>query len=99
MSLLDSEILLLIVVILISGSIAGLLAGMFGVGGGVILVPTLIYTLDSLEYNYMLNTHIAIGTSLAIIIPTSISSAYSHYKKGSVDLEILKINEEFKKYF
>lgn len=61
------------------GLTAGTLGGLLGVGGGIIIVPALIYLLK-------LPTHVAVGTSLAVIIPTAISGSFTHFTKGNVDL-------------
>ena len=76
-------------VLFTAGIITGLLAGLFGVGGGIILVPALLYAFDELGYSSDFTTHMAIGTSLAIIVPTSITSAWSYYKRGSVDIILI----------
>ena len=88
--ILDADILPLLGILLASGVLAGTLAGLFGVGGGVVLVPALLYAFDFLGYDPLFTTHMAVGTSLAIIIPTAISSAQSHYRKGSVDLFLVR---------
>ncbi len=85
-SFLNPEFLTLLGLLLLSGAFAGLLAGLFGVGGGIIIVPALLYAFDELGYSQEFTTHMAVGTSLAIIVPTSISSAWSYYKRGSVNI-------------
>ena len=82
-SFFNPELLSLLGLLLVSGAFAGLLAGLFGVGGGIILVPALFYVFDELGYSSELTTHLAVGTTLGIIVPTSISSAWSYYKRGS----------------
>lgn len=71
-----------IIILLMTGGIAGVLAGLFGIGGGIVLVPGLLYvfTAQGLSGNIM---HMAVGTSLAIIIPTGWASARGHFKKGA----------------
>lgn len=76
--------------LLITGVIGGLIAGLFGVGGGIVIVPILFWIFTSLNFPNEILMHMAIGSSLATIIPTSISSARAHYKKGSIDIEIIK---------
>jgi len=71
------------------GALAGLLAGMLGIGGGAVLVPGLYYLFSHFGYTEHA-MHIAAGTSLLTIIFTGSSSGYSHYKRGAVDLDILK---------
>jgi uncharacterized membrane protein YfcA len=76
--------------LIISGVVGGLVAGMLGVGGGIVIVPVLYHVLDLMGIDPGVRMHIAVGTSLATIIPTSISSARSHNAKGAVDWEILR---------
>lgn len=70
---------------LVAGVLAGLLSGLFGVGGGLIIVPILTFVFASLTFPEQHIMHIALGTSLATIIFTSISSARAHHKNGNVD--------------
>lgn len=74
----------------VAGCVAGIVAGLLGVGGGIVIVPVLFETLPFLGVPEGLRMHIAVGTSLAIIIPTSISSARAHYRRDAVDVGILK---------
>ena len=73
-----------------AGAATGLLAGMFGVGGGAISVPILFFTFGELGSPPEIAMPLAVGTSLAIIVPTSIRSAYGHHQKGALDLAVLK---------
>jgi uncharacterized membrane protein YfcA len=77
-------------VLLVAGSCGGLLAGLLGVGGGIVIVPVLYMLFPFLDIAPEIRMHLAVGTSLATIIPTSVMSARSHYKRGGVDLELLK---------
>lgn len=79
-----------LLLLLIAGSIAGVLAGLLGIGGGLVLVPTLIFVFDLLEVPTTVLSHLAIGTSLSTIIATSLSSARAHFGRGSVDVELLR---------
>lgn len=72
-----------------AGIIAGFLAGLLGVGGGVVLVPAIYYASHLLYPDDPNLMHIAVGTSLAIIIPTGFSSASAHWRHGHVRLDIL----------
>ena len=72
------------------GIIAGLLAGMFGIGGGIIIVPILIASFINYGFNEEIVVHLAIGTSLASIFFTGASSANAHRVKKSIDYEIMK---------
>jgi len=68
-----------------AGSLAGFVAGFFGVGGGIILVPILLYYYNSvLSVSSVVSTHLAMGTSLLIVVATSVFSAASHYRNGHV---------------
>ena len=73
-----------------TGVIAGILAGMLGVGGGIVIVPVLFWLLDTLQFPAPILMHMAVGTSLATIVPTSISSMRAHHKRGAVDVGLLK---------
>lgn len=66
------------------GIFAGLSAGLLGVGGGIIVVPVLIYSFTALGFSPEVLTHMAVGTSLATIIITSTGSVFQHHRKGSV---------------
>src|SRR3954447_5052657 len=76
--------------LLAAGAVTGLLAGVFGVGGGAIIVPVLyeLFRLQGIPEDVRMP--LAVGTSLAIIIPTSIRSFRAHQKKGAVDLSVLR---------
>jgi uncharacterized membrane protein YfcA len=78
------------VAMLATGAMAGVLAGLFGIGGGIVIVPVLETALGFLGVDPAIRMHVAVGTSLATIIPTSMSSALAHYKRNSVDVEIVK---------
>jgi len=66
------------------GIFAGLLSGLLGVGGGIVVVPVLILTFKSLEFPPEVLTHLAVGTSLATIIFTSVSSVRNHHRNAAV---------------
>ena len=76
--------------LLASGLLAGFAGGVFGIGGGFVVVPALLLMLPLLGGDHSQYAHVAIGTSAATIIVTSIRSVMSHAKRGSVDFEILK---------
>ena len=82
--------LILGVAMLATGTVAGVLAGLFGIGGGIVIVPVLETALGFLGVDPAIRMHVAVGTSLATIIPTSISSARAHHLRNSVDVEIVK---------
>lgn len=72
------------------GVIAGLLAGLLGVGGGLVIVPMLVYCFTSQGVSYESIMHLALGTSMASIMFTSISSFMSHHRRGAVHWDIVK---------
>lgn len=76
--------------LVIAGVVSGMVAGMLGVGGGIVIVPVLYHVLGSAGVPEDLRMHLAVGTSLATIIPTSLSSLSSHARKGAVDWAQLK---------
>ena len=76
--------------LLATGVLGGLIAGLLGVGGGIVIVPVLFWIFTSLKFPDEILMHMAIGSSLATIIPTSIASARAHYHKGSIDVDVLK---------
>lgn len=82
--------LLLTLTMLLTGCVAGVLAGLFGIGGGIVIVPVLEAALGILGVDAAIRMHVAVATSLATIIPTSISSARAHHQRKSVDFEIVK---------
>ena len=75
---------------LLLGAAAGVLAGLFGVGGGMIIVPALIYSLKAQGVAPEVLTHMAVGTSLATIAFTSINSVRAHHQRGAVRWEIFR---------
>tara|TARA_Y100001970_G_C14238697_1_gene863524 strand:- start:598 stop:1422 length:825 start_codon:yes stop_codon:yes gene_type:complete len=80
------DIIFLIFLLVLSGVFTGFVSGLFGVGGGIIMVPALIHVFDELGYSNEFTTHLAIGTSLGIIVPTSLISAWSYHKRGSLKI-------------
>jgi uncharacterized membrane protein YfcA len=76
---------------LATGVVSGVMAGLLGIGGGAIIVPVLATALALMNFDSDVIQHVAVGTSLAIIIPTGISSARSHHKRGAVDVKVLKL--------
>ena len=77
--------------IILAGSLAGVLAGLLGVGGGIVIVPLLYYVLNFLEFDQSIIMHVAVATSLFIIIPTSIRSSIEHRVRGSFDKNVFKL--------
>ncbi len=72
------------------GAFAGVLAGLLGVGGGIVLVPAFFYVFTALGYDSPQLMQMCLGTSLATIIVTSLRSVSAHNKKGAVDWDILR---------
>ncbi|WP_246717529.1 sulfite exporter TauE/SafE family protein [Oricola nitratireducens] len=75
----------------VTGMISGTLAGLLGVGGGIVIVPVLFWVLQTFKIAPEYASHLAVATSLATIIPTSISSMRAHNKRGTVDRDLLKL--------
>lgn len=75
---------------LVTGAAGGVIAGLLGVGGGIVVVPALELALGVLGVDPGVRMHVAVATSLATIVPTSISSSRAHHRRGAVDLELLR---------
>lgn len=73
-----------------TGLISGVMAGLLGIGGGIIMVPAMVLAYQLLGYDPAVIMHVAVGTSLGVIIPTGLRSAQSHNKRGAVDWAIAK---------
>ena len=80
----------IIAALIATGIFAGILAGLFGVGGGIVIVPVLYFLLQGFGVSPESAMMIATATSLATIVPTSISSIRSHHAKGNIDLALIK---------
>ena len=85
-----NEIINLLVVLAIAAAVAGFMAGLLGVGGGIIMVPALYYAFTVLDFDILTRMHLSVGTSLAIIIPTSIISTKTHMEYDAVDFNMVK---------
>ena len=85
-----NEILNLLFVLGIAASVAGFMAGLLGVGGGIVMVPALYYAFTVLDFDILTRMHLSVGTSLAIIIPTSIISTKTHMEHDAVDFKMVK---------
>lgn len=72
------------------GAFAGLIAGLFGVGGGLVIVPVLVFVFKSQAVSGEVLVHLAIGTSLATIVFTSVSSVYAHHRRGAVRWDLFR---------
>ena len=84
------DIINLLAVLAISAAVAGFMAGLLGVGGGIIMVPALYYAFTVLDFELATRMHLAVGTSLAIIIPTSIISTKTHMEHDAVYFKMVK---------
>ncbi|MBH0055343.1 sulfite exporter TauE/SafE family protein [Pseudoalteromonas sp. SWXJZ94C] len=80
----------IVVALIATGIFAGILAGLFGVGGGIVIVPVLYFLLQGFGVSPESAMMIATATSLATIVPTSLSSIRSHHSKGNIDLALIK---------
>ncbi len=80
----------ILLLLLVLGSVVGLLAGLLGIGGGLLVVPALLFLLPQLGVATDIVMNMALATSLATIIVTSSSSAMNHLKLGNVDLFVVK---------
>src|SRR5712692_10577991 len=84
------QLLWLAAALVVAGAVTGILAGLFGVGGGAIIVPILYQVFTVLDVPEAVRMPLSIGTSLAIIIPTCIAAYRAHRAKGAVDEPILR---------
>ncbi|CAA0079807.1 Uncharacterised protein [BD1-7 clade bacterium] len=80
-----------LLIFLVMGTVAGLIAGMFGVGGGVIIVPALVYVFSLQGISADVLTHLAVGSSLAVITVTAISSVLAHHRNGFVQWHVFRV--------
>ena len=85
-----NEIIYLLTVLAAAAAVAGFMAGLLGVGGGIIMVPALYYAFTVLGFDIVTRMHLSVGTSLAIIIPTSIISTKTHMEHKAVDFKMVK---------
>jgi len=85
-----SQLLPMVALLAAIGAFAGLVAGLLGVGGGIILVPAFYYAFTSLGYTGPQLMQVCLATSLATIIVTSVRSVLAHHRKGAVDWPILR---------
>lgn len=76
--------------LLATGAAAGTLAGLLGVGGGIVIVPILYLLFPYFDVPESVRMHLAVGTSLATIVPTGLVSAQSHWKRGGVDMDLVR---------
>jgi uncharacterized membrane protein YfcA len=86
----SGELVVLAGALLAAGAVTGLLAGLLGIGGGGILVPVLFELFGALGVDDAVRMHLAVGTSLAVIVPTSLRSFAAHRARGAVDLDLVR---------
>ena len=79
-----------LVLYLLLGALAGIVAGLFGIGGGLLIVPVLVFTFELQGIPVEVLTHMAVATSLATIVITSISSIRTHHQHGAVRWELFR---------
>ena len=89
-SLDQNQIIFIVTVMAASAVVVGFMAGLFGIGGGLIMVPVLFYVFSFVGIERTFVMHLAIGTSFSIIIPNSIISTITHMKFKAVDFSIVK---------
>lgn len=85
-----TDLLILAAVMLATGAVGGVLAGLLGIGGGIVIVPALDAALSFLQVDPAIRMHMAVATSLATIIPTSIASSRAHHKRAAVDIDLVR---------
>ena len=89
-SLDQNQIIFIVTVMAASAVVVGFMAGLFGIGGGLIMVPVLFYVFSFVGIERTFVMHLAVGTSFSIIIPNSIISTITHMKFKAVDFNIVK---------
>ena len=85
-----STFLQLALLLAATGIVGGVLAGLLGVGGGIVIVPVLYHVFSYLDLDAAIRMHLAVGTSLATIIPTSIRSVRAHHARGAFDATLFR---------
>lgn len=85
-----TQLLPMLVLLLLIGAFSGVIAGLLGVGGGIVLVPAFFYAFSALGYAGPTLMRVCIATSLATIIVTSIRSVHAHNRRGAVDWDVLR---------
>ena len=85
-----AELINLLFVLAVAAAGAGFMAGLLGVGGGIVMVPALYYAFTVLDFDIVTRMHLSVGTSLAIIIPTSIISTMTHKEYDAVDFKMVR---------
>ncbi|EYD77877.1 protein of unknown function DUF81 [Rubellimicrobium mesophilum DSM 19309] len=88
---LANDLLPVVAALIVAGSAIGFMAGLFGIGGGAISVPVFYQVFGVLGFDEAVRMPLAVGTSLAVIIPTSFISARAHLRRGTVDMGLLRL--------
>jgi uncharacterized membrane protein YfcA len=86
----SADLIWLLSGLIVAGLAAGFVGGLFGIGGGIVIVPALYFVFTALGVNEAVRMHVAVGTSLSTIIATSWRSLSTHTKAGAVDFSVLK---------
>ncbi len=86
----SGELIQIVIALLLAGAFTGVLAGLFGIGGGAIIVPILFQAYTMLGVDESIRMHISVATSMAIIIPTGFRSFLAHRKRGTVDIGVVR---------
>jgi len=84
------QLVLLVAGLALTGIVAGILAGLLGVGGGIVIVPVLYHVFSGIGIDEAVRMHLAVGTSLATIVATSMRSMRAHRAKDAVDADLLR---------
>lgn len=79
-----------LIILLITGVFSGLIAGLLGVGGGLVIIPVVFYILNFYGFSKDIIMHVAIASSLGVIFITSLSSMYAHYKLKNIEVDVIK---------
>ncbi len=87
--MIDGQMINLALALVAVGALAGFSAGLFGIGGGAVIVPALYYTFNILGYPPEITMHLSVATSLSVVIITSLRSAFEHNKHGAVDWQMI----------
>jgi uncharacterized membrane protein YfcA len=87
----SAELVWLLGGLIVAGLAAGFVGGLFGIGGGIVIVPALYFVFTALGVDEAVRMHVAVGTSLSTIIATSWRSLATHTKAGAVDFSVLKV--------
>jgi len=94
----DAQVVSLVLALLAAGCLTGIVAGLFGLGGGAIMVPVLKYTFEALGYSEAVTMHMAVATSTSVVIIAALRSTQGHHKKGVVDWPLIWSKNLFKSW-